>query len=181
MKNLILTLAIALVSQFTFAQNTKVFYENMKKVSGTEAVKFPSFILKIMNKGMTGKAKYKKMRIVTSETNAPEFCKQLDVELQKLLDNGFELVERPTKDGTIQQSYILGDAKTVKEIVTIHKKGNAIYPMVHISEGTFDRKQFTSAPIESPELNEEFMTKVDSLCEEMLKEYTPELIEEMYE
>ena len=27
MKNIILTLAIALVSQFTFAQNTKVFYE----------------------------------------------------------------------------------------------------------------------------------------------------------
>ena len=181
MKNLILTLIVALVSQFSFAQNTKDFYESMKQVSGTESVKFPSFILKIMNKGTKNKSKIKKMRMVINETNVPEFCKQLELETQKLLDNGYELVERPTKDGNTQQCYLLGDAKVVKEFVTIHKKGNATYPMIHITEGTFDRSQFTTDMLDSPEINAEFLKKVDELAEELLTEYAPKLIEEMSE
>lgn len=181
MKNIILTLAFALVSSFALAQNAKSVYENMKKVEGTEHVNFPSFILKTMNKGMADKAKYKKQRIVMTETNAPEFCKQLILEAQKLLDNGFKLVERPVKDGITQLNYLFGDDKAVKEIVTIHKKGEAIYPMIHIVEGTFQWSQFTTDPLAIPEIDEAFMKKADALLEDMLKEYAPGLLKEMFE
>ena len=181
MKNVILTLALAFVSSFAFAQNAKGVYESMKKVEGAEHVNFPSFLLNTMNKGMEGKAIYKKQRIVMTETNAPEFCKQLTIETKKLLDNGFKLVERPVKDGTMQLNYLLGDDKVVKEIVTIHKKGTAIYPMIHIVEGTFNWSQFTTDTLAVPDMNEAFMKKVDELSDDMLKECSPELLKEMFE
>lgn len=74
MNRIFITLALLLASQMAFAQTTDKLIQALNKVEDTEVVKFPSFVIKIMNKGWKDKTKIKSQTIIANETHPKEFC-----------------------------------------------------------------------------------------------------------
>ena len=166
MKNLIITLALLLVSQISVAQTLDDMHKALDKVEGVDVVKFPSFLVKMMNKGMKGKSKIEQQTMIANETNPQEFLKQLDVELQKLLDNGFKLQEKPAQDGLTMRSYILGDEKYSYEIV-YQLVGEDVSPMIITLKGKMSYENLKGDLTKVPKIDANFLKRAEEMVDSM--------------
>ncbi|MBO5678089.1 MAG: hypothetical protein J6S02_08160 [Bacteroidaceae bacterium] len=166
MKNLIITLALLLVSQISVAQTLDDMHKALDKVEGVEVVKFPSFLVKMMNKGMKGKSKIEQQTMIANETHPQEFLKQLDVELQKLLDNGFKLQEKPAQDGLTMRSYILGDEKYAYEIV-YQLVGEDVSPMIITLKGKMSYENLKGDLTKVPKIDANFLKRAEEMVDSM--------------
>lgn len=143
MRTTILTLALLLVSQFSFAQNAEALYNSLKDLDGVEAMSIPTFIMKPMMKKMAKEAKAEgstfkldKWRMLYAEENIQAFEKALHVELQKLLTNGFQKRVKALNAKDSAYFYVLGDGKISTEMVSFAVDANNA-PLVIIFEGKF--------------------------------------------
>lgn len=166
MKTKILTLALLLVSQITFAQSIDDLRQTLSKVDGVEVVDFPSFIVKMMNSGMKGKSKIEKQTIIAAETNLAEFGKALDVELQKLVDKGFKFAEQSAPDNNTMQSYVLGDDKFAYEIVYRMVGKNAV-PMIITLKGKIDYENLKGDLSKMPVIDANFLKRAEEMVSKM--------------
>jgi hypothetical protein len=166
MKKVIITLTLLLISQIVFAQTTDNLRQALSKVEGTEVVDFPSLIVKMMNKGMKGKTKIEKQTIIAAETNQAEFVKTLNVELQKLLNNGFKLKEQPMPEGDTMLSYTLGDDKFAYEIV-YRLVGKNASSMIIILKGKIDYAHLKGDLSKRPTIDANFLKRAEEMVSKM--------------
>lgn len=166
MNRIFITLALLLVSQMAFAQTTDKLIQALNKVEDTEVVKFPSFVIKIMNKGWKDKTKIKSQTIIANETHPKEFCEQLELELQKLLDNGFKLSEKQKPEGDTLQTYTLGDDKFAHELV-FRVVGKGAVPMIIIMKGNIDYNNLKGDLNNTPAIDENFLKNAEETMSKM--------------
>lgn len=166
MNRFFITLALLLVSQMTFAQTTDKLIQALNKVEDTEVFDFPSVIVKMMNKGWKDKTKIESQTIISNETHPREFCEQLEVELKKLLDNGYKLNEQATPEGDTMQSYVLGDDKFAHEIV-YRLVGKGALPMIITMKGKIDYNNLKGDLSKRPTVDINFLKRAEEIMSNM--------------
>jgi hypothetical protein len=167
MNRIFITLALLLVSQMTFAQTTDKLIQALNKVEDTEVFEFPSAIIEMMNKDKKGDTKIESQTLISNETHPREFCEQLEVELKKLLDNGFKLNEQASTEETTMKSYILGDDKYVYGMVSC-LVGKATVPMVITIKGKIDNNNLKGDLNKQPLIDMEFIKRLEKIMGKML-------------
>lgn len=166
MNRIFITLALLLVSQMTFAQTTDKLIQALNKVEDTEVFEFPSVIVKMMNKGWKDKTKIESQTIISNETHPREFCEQLEVELKKLLDNGYKLNEQATPEGDTMQSYVLGDDKFAHEVVYC-LVGKGALPMIITMKGKIDYNSLKGDFSKRPTVDINFLKRAEEIMSNM--------------
>ena len=166
MKHILVTLALLLVSQLTFAQTTDSLTQALGRIEKTEVFEFPSIIVKMMNKAWKGKTKIKNQTIITNETHPNEFRKQLEVELQKLLDNGYKLKEFPTAEGDTMQSYIMGDDQFAYEVI-YRLVGKGAIPMIITLKGKIEYESLKGDLSKQPTIDANFLKRAEEIASKM--------------